>query len=120
MKKILDLLSEEMQSWFEQAGYDRELGRISVSNRPDLCEFQCNGAMAGAKKYKKAPLMIANEIVAMAEKSQTYSKVEVVPPGFLNINVKESVIKDYLKQMEQLEKFGVEEMEVTDEVFRSK
>ena len=109
MKKILDLLSEEMQSWFEQAGYDRELGRISVSNRPDLCEFQCNGAMAGAKKYKKAPLMIANEIVAMAEKSQTYSKVEVVPPGFLNINVKESVIKDYLKQMEQLEKFGVEE-----------
>ena len=109
MKKILDLLSEEMQSWFEQAGYDRELGRISVSNRPDLCEFQCNGAMAGAKKYKKAPLMIANEIMAMAEQSQTYSKVEVVPPGFLNINVKESVIKDYLKQMEQSGKFGVEE-----------
>ncbi len=109
MKKILDLLSEEMQNWFEQAGYDRDLGRISISNRPDLCEFQCNGAMAGAKKYKKAPLLIANEIMAMSAQSQTYSKVEVVPPGFLNINVKESVIRDYLCEMGQASRFGVEE-----------
>ena len=60
MKKILDLISEELKDAFEAAGYDREFGRVTVSNRPDLCEYQCNGAMAGAKQYKKAPIMIAN------------------------------------------------------------
>ena len=62
MEKLLDLISEEMKKAFEEAGYDRELGRVTLSNRPDLCEFQCNGAMAGAKKYHKAPLMIAQEV----------------------------------------------------------
>ena len=55
MKKFLDLLSSEVGSAFEKAGYEKELGRVTISNRPDLCEYQCNGAMAGAKKYKKAP-----------------------------------------------------------------
>ena len=109
LKKILELLSEEIQDCFEKAGYERELGKISVSNRPDLCEFQCNGAMAGAKKYKKAPIMIANEIVSMLQDSRTYSKVEVVPPGFMNINIRENVIKEYLEVMKNTPKFGVEE-----------
>lgn len=52
MKKFLDLISEEMKDAFETAGYDRELGKVTLSNRPDLCEYQCNGAMAGAKVYK--------------------------------------------------------------------
>ena len=61
MKKILDVLTGEMQKAFEAAGYEGTLGRVTISNRPDLCEYQCNGAMAGAKQYKKAPIMIANE-----------------------------------------------------------
>ena len=52
MEKFLDLISNEMKQAFEAAGYDRELGKVTVSNRPDLCEYQCNGAMAGAKLYK--------------------------------------------------------------------
>ena len=63
MEKFLDLISNEMKQAFEAAGYDRELGKVTVSNRPDLCEYQCNGAMAGAKLYKKAPIMIANDVV---------------------------------------------------------
>ena len=62
MKKFLDLISEEMKDAFETAGYDRELGKVTLSNRPDLCEYQCNGAMAGAKVYKKAPIMIARDV----------------------------------------------------------
>lgn len=62
MKKILDVISEEMKEAFQRAGYDRELGKVTPSNRPDLCEYQCNGAMAGAKRYKKAPIMIAQEV----------------------------------------------------------
>ena len=67
MQKILDLISEEMKKAFAEAGYDAGFGRVTLSNRPDLCEYQCNGAMAGAKKYHKAPLMIAQEV---AEKLQ--------------------------------------------------
>ena len=62
MKKILELISEEMQQAFEKAGYGKELGKVTLSNRPDLCEYQCNGAMACAKQYKKAPIMIANDV----------------------------------------------------------
>ena len=64
MKKILDLITEEMEQAFADAGYEKELARVTLSNRPDLCEYQCNGAMAGAKKYHKAPIMIAEEVVA--------------------------------------------------------
>ena len=78
MKKFLDLLSNEVGSAFEKAGYEKELGRVTISNRPDLCEYQCNGAMAGAKKYKKAPVMIANEVAEFLKNSEVFEKAEVV------------------------------------------
>ena len=46
MEKILDLISGKMADAFESAGFDRSYGRVTVSNRPDLCEYQCNGALA--------------------------------------------------------------------------
>ena len=88
MKKILDLITEEMQAAFEAAGYAKELGRVTLSNRPDLCEYQCNGAMAGAKQYHKAPIMIANEVAAHCADSRVFSQVTAVAPGFLNLKVK--------------------------------
>ena len=108
MKKFLDLISEEMKNAFEAAGYDRELGKVTLSNRPDLCEYQCNGAMAGAKLYKKAPIMIANEVAAKLVSSEVFLEVSAVAPGFLNLKVKEGFVSDYLKQMTQTEKFGLE------------
>lgn len=111
MEKILDLISQEVQQAFEKAGYDARLGRVTVSNRPDLCEYQCNGAMAGAKQYKKAPIMIANEVAAFLKESEVYSQAEAVPPGFLNLNVKESFITGYLRKMRSQDKFGLEEAE---------
>ena len=108
MKKFLDLISEEIMQAFEDAGYDRELGRVTLSNRPDLCEYQCNGAMAGAKKYKKAPVMIAGDVAAKAEGSELLAEVAAVAPGFLNIKVKESAVSDYLKKMAESERFGLE------------
>lgn len=109
MKKIIDLIAEEMQTAFENAGYDREFGKISLSNRPDLCEFQCNGAMAGAKQYKKAPLIIAQEVAGQLGDSVVFSKVEAVAPGFLNLNIREHYLKVYLEEMNTSHKFGVEE-----------
>ena len=108
MQKILDLISEEVKKAFETAGYDAELGRVTLSNRPDLCEYQCNGAMAGAKKYHKAPLMIAQEVAEKLEESAVLAEVSAVAPGFLNMKVKESFVRDYLKEMRDSEKFGLE------------
>lgn len=92
---------------FEAAGYDKELGRVTLSNRPDLCEFQCNGAMAGAKKYHKAPLVIAGEVAEKLQDSEVFGEVSAAPPGFLNLTLKESFLKAYLNEMEQSGKFGL-------------
>ncbi len=106
MQKILDLISEEMKKAFAEAGDDAGLGRVTLSNRPDLCEYQCNGAMAGAKKYHKAPLMIAQEVAEKLQENAVLSEVCAVAPGFLNMKVKESFVRDYLREMSGAEKFG--------------
>ena len=108
MKKILDLISEEMQQAFELAGYDSNLGKVTLSNRPDLCEYQCNGAMAGAKLYKKAPIMIANDVAAKLADSKIVENVEAVAPGFLNMDLNKEYLADYLQKMAADEKFGMD------------
>lgn len=111
MKKILELLTEEMNNAFEAAGYDAALGRVTLSNRPDLCEYQCNGAMAGAKQYKKAPIMIANEVAQKLADSKVFQEAAAVAPGFLNLKLKEEFLLDYLLDMESDAKFGLEKPE---------
>ena len=111
MKKILDLITEEMEQAFADAGYEKELARVTLSNRPDLCEYQCNGAMAGAKKYHKAPIMIAEEVVAKIPENGYISGAEAVKPGFINLKTNPAAAADYLNQMEADEKLGVEEVE---------
>ncbi len=109
MEKLLDLISKEMMIAFEAAGYARELGKVSPSNRPDLCEYQCNGAMAGAKQYHKAPIMIANDVAAKLADSSVFEKAEAVAPGFLNLTLKNEFVGDYIKGMRAEEKYGLEE-----------
>lgn len=109
MKKILEMISDEMKNAFEQAGYDRELGKVTLSNRPDLCEYQCNGAMAGAKQYKKAPLMIANDVASKLTDSSVFAKAEAVAPGFLNLTLTNEFVGEYVKNMRAADKYGLEE-----------
>ncbi|MBR2122330.1 MAG: arginine--tRNA ligase [Lachnospiraceae bacterium] len=108
MKKWLDLLSEEAGALFEAAGYERELGKVTVSNRPDLCEYQCNGAMAAAKKYRKAPMAIAQDILAAWQDRSVFMSVEIAPPGFLNLKISGDYIAAYLDRMGKEERFGWE------------
>ncbi len=109
MKNLLEMLTDKFSAAFEKAGYESKLGRCSVSNRPDLCQFQCNGAMAGAKQYKKAPAVIANEVLAIIGNDESMQVCEVVNPGFINIVLKDSVIDEYLQKMsEDTERLGVE------------
>ena len=81
MKKIMDLIAEELTAAFEKAGYDAKFAKVTLSNRPDLCEYQCNGAMAAAKAYKKAPIMIAQDVLAALGESRILGDVQAVNPG---------------------------------------
>ncbi|MCM1065219.1 MAG: arginine--tRNA ligase [Eubacterium sp.] len=116
MKKLLDLLSEEIARAFEAAGYDRTLGKVTVSNRPDLCEYQCNGAMAGAKQYHKAPIMIANEVAEKLADSRVFKEAAAVAPGFLNLKIAEGFLLEYIKEMAAAEKFGLEKAAVSKKI----
>ncbi len=111
MKKILDELSKYFGEAFEKAGYRAELGKVNVSNRPDLCEYQCNGAMAAAKEYKKAPIQIANEVVENLKKDGIFSEVTAVMPGFINIKLDGEYLAKYLTGMKNAEFLGVERPE---------
>ena len=110
MKSLLELISEEVKKAFVDAGYDEKLGAVTVSNRPDLCEYQCNGAMAGAKLYHKAPIMIANEVAEKLAGSPVFDKVEAVNPGFLNMDIKGEWLSRYVDEMmaDKSGKFGLE------------
>ncbi len=108
MKKILDVLSEEMGKAFEAAGYDSALGRVTLSNRPDLCEYQCNGAMAGAKKYHKAPIVIAGEVASHLADHPVFQEAVAVAPGFLNLKLRESCLLGILQEMASSAKYGLE------------
>ena len=107
MERILDLISDKMAQAFKDAGYDPAFGRVNVSNRPDLCEYQCNGALAAAKQYKCAPIKIAQEVVAQLN-ANDYSLVEAVMPGFINLKLSGSFLQQYLEQMRTSEAFGLE------------
>ena len=105
MEQILDIITEKMQAAFEEAGYDRTYGRVTVSNRPDLCEYQCNGALAAAKQYHCAPIKIAQAVVEKLN-SEDYSLVEAVNPGFINLKFSGHFLKEYLETMRTAPKFG--------------
>ena len=109
MEKILDIITEKMQQAFEAAGYDPAFGRVTVSNRPDLCEYQCNGALSAAKQYKCAPIQIAKAVVEQLN-AQDYSLVEAVMPGFINLKLSGSFLQKYLEAMRTAADFGVEKV----------
>lgn len=108
MKKILEIITEKTAAAFAACGYEGKYGRASVSNRPDLCEYQCNGAMAAAKAYKKAPIAIANEVVEKLAKEADFAEAVAVMPGFINIKVSPAFLAQRLNLMAAEKKLGCE------------
>ena len=116
MRKLIDLITDKVSEAFEKAGYDASYGKVNDSNRPDLCEYQCNGAMAGAKMYHKAPIMIANDVVMGLQGNDMFEEVNAVKPGFINIKLSGDFVTDYLKQMREADKFGLEAPETVETI----
>jgi arginyl-tRNA synthetase len=111
MNTIVEKITEQLQNAFAECGYDKKYAKVSLSNRPDLCEYQCNGAMAAAKEYKKAPFMIADEVVAKLDKNPLFDRIESVKPGFINIILSGQAVADYVNEMAQAKQFGYENPE---------
>ncbi len=112
MKKILDLITDEVTKAFTECRYDAKYAKVTLSNRPDLCEYQCNGAMAAAKEYKKAPFMIADEVVEKLAVNPMFAMAESVKPGFLNLKIDEAYLADYVAKMQEDDgRFGCEKTE---------
>ena len=111
MKKIIDFIEAEVVKAFEAAEVDTKFAKVSLSNRPDLCEYQCNGAMAAAKQYRKAPIMIANAVVEKLQESECFAEVAAVNPGFINMKISPAFLSDYLNGMQEDERLGCDKVE---------
>lgn len=106
MKNIITLLQEEISAAFEKAGYEQKYAKVTLSNRPDLCQYQCNGALAAAKQYHKAPIQIANEVVEKLADSSTFKEIVAQMPGFINMTVSDAFLADFVNHMNEDELFG--------------
>lgn len=109
MQKMIDLIVAELTPAFTACGYDEKYVKVTVSNRPDLCEYQCNGAMAAAKAYKKKPIDIASEVVEKAKESVMFSELNAVMPGFINLRISPEYLAEYMNRMAEDPKYGLEE-----------
>jgi arginyl-tRNA synthetase len=109
MEKLINEIKKEVTQAFVKAGYEEKYGNVTVSNRPDLCQYQCNGALAAAKQYKKAPIMIAQEVVEFLQESDTFQSIVAVAPGFINITLSGDCLAKYVSGMAADKKYGVEE-----------
>ena len=107
MKTSIDLITEQVTNAFTGQGYDAKYGKVTLSNRPDLCEYQCNGAMAAAKEYKCAPFMISDKIAQALAENELFESVESVKPGFINMKVSPAYLAKYVSDMKADEgRFG--------------
>ncbi|MFR7580103.1 MAG: arginine--tRNA ligase [Butyribacter sp.] len=111
MKKVIEILQEELSAAFEKAGYDKKYAKVGVSNRPDLCQYQCNGALAAAKEYHKAPIQMANEVVEFLKDSESFKEIAAQAPGFINMSVSDRFLADYINKMAASETLGLDKAE---------
>ena len=109
MKGIIDVLQEEVKQAFEKAGYDGKYAKVTISNRPDLCQYQCNGALAMAKEYHKAPIQMAERIVELLTQRDTFAAIAAQAPGFINMTVSGEFLAAYINEMRTADKFGLEQ-----------
>ena len=111
MEKLLDRITAAVSEAFVNCGYEAEYGKVTISNRPDLCEYQCNGAMAGAKKYHCAPIQIATKVAESLKDQELFSEVDAVNPGFLNLKLSPAYVQEYLQAMADDECLGCDKTE---------
>ncbi len=109
MKSLNAQLTDIFQAAFQQAGFDASAGVVTASDRPDLADFQCNGALKVAKQASKNPREVAQQIAdaVLALKNLLIESVTVEGPGFLNIHVNSAALADSITTQSADERFGI-------------
>lgn len=116
METIIEKISKIVSEAFIKAGYNEKLGRVTLSDRPDLCQFQCNGAMMGAREYKKSPLIIANEVIENLKNNEVFETITAVPPGFINITLKDNLIIENINEIIENKENLIKKVEGTPKI----
>lgn len=112
MDPITKILSEKVSAAFEKCGYDPALGNVTASDRPDICQFQCNGAFAAAKAYRKPPFVIADDVAAvLSADKDTFKEVVSVKPGFINLTLSDEYISSLVRSIDSDEHCGIPQTE---------
>jgi len=109
MTSITKKLSGITGEAFQKHDLPEDLGRVRVSDRPDLAQFQCNGAMAAAKIAKANPRQIAEKIISDLQDNQCLSKTEIAGPGFINMDVTDDYLSQGLKDVAKDPRLGIEQ-----------
>ena len=89
-------LSASLGRAFAAEGLPAHFGQVVLSDRPDLCQFQCNGALAAAKTAKANPRDIATKIVARLKEDPRFARIEIAGPGFINLDLSDAALADLL------------------------
>ncbi|MCI7350543.1 MAG: arginine--tRNA ligase, partial [Ruminococcus sp.] len=116
MQSVTKILTAVVSEAFGKCGYDEKLGVVTPSDRLDLCQFQCNGAFSGAKLYKKAPFMIADDVAAVLKTEDIFAKVDVVKPGFLNLTLSDEYMLKIVKEIESDKFCGIPQAETPQKI----
>ena len=104
------IINTKLAEVFNSLQLNPQYAVVKVSDRPDLSDFQCNGALALAKSEKKNPREIATQIAAKLQEDPDFSKISVDGPGFLNLSINNSLIAKVLDAMSEDERFGCEKV----------
>ena len=103
-------INSKLVNCFNKLGLDTKFAMIKVSDRPDLSDFQCNGALALAKQERKNPREIASAIAGELEKDADFAKISVDGPGFINMTIKDELIGRVMDNMSQDERLGCDKI----------
>lgn len=116
MNTITSVLTDIVSRAFSECGYAAELGQVTASDRPDICQFQCNGAFGGAKLYHKAPVSIAQEVAEKLSDCGIFSSVEAVKPGFINLTLSDGYLSSLCAELAEDEHLGIVQCDAEETV----
>jgi arginyl-tRNA synthetase len=99
MSDLKAALGQAVSAVFVALGLDESLGKVGVSDRPDLADFQCNGALAAAKLARRNPREIATEVAAKLAGDPLLASVEVAGAGFVNLRISDQALTDRVRAL---------------------
>lgn len=116
MSSLKTKISSLFVETFESCGFEGKFGNVVDSQRPDLGQFQCNGALAVAKSAKKNPREIAQIIVDSLENNPILKKLSIAGPGFINIALQDSYIANFINDIKNDPRLGCDKIKTVNNI----